>query len=286
MWHEIAAQISSSMGQVFTISSKNRVSGGDINDSYQISDGKSCFFVKLNNKDKLEMFEAEAYGLEHLARLSEFRVPRVIASGCTLNHSYLVLEFISMHEPEQAQWESAGRTLANMHLARDFAMHGWDNDNYLGTNLQPNGWHKKWSLFFAEERIGWQLQLLKEKGHHPFDSDDVVEAIHQRLLHHKVEPSLLHGDLWKGNLGFNKQVPVLFDPACYVGDAEAELAMTQLFGGFPERFYAAYHEVLPMHSGYEERKHIYNLYHLLNHANLFGEQYLVQAKQIIEKWVL
>jgi fructosamine-3-kinase len=148
---------------------------------------------------------------------------------------------------------------------------GWQRDNYIGSTPQRNGWCDTWAQFWIERRMRPQLELAKRNGFDlPFPESSVLE-------HHKPAPSLLHGDLWSGNAGFTPEGPAVFDPAVYYGDREADLAMTELFGGFPREFYRAYNEAWPLEAGYQRRKHLYNLYHLLNHLNLFGGGYLAQV---------
>ncbi|TOO43842.1 fructosamine kinase family protein, partial [Vibrio parahaemolyticus] len=176
-----------------------------------------------------------------------------------------------------------GQQLAQLHQWGEQKEFGFDTDNYLGSTLQPNQWHKKWCMFFAEQRIGWQLQLLKEKGVTLVDIDDFIDVVKQLLANHTPEPSLLHGDLWNGNVALTAFGPICFDPACYWGDRECDIAMTELFGGFQPEFYQGYESVMPLLPGYHERKDIYNLYHILNHCNLFGGHYLEQAQLTINK---
>lgn len=150
---------------------------------------------------------------------------------------------------------------------------GWARDNYIGSTLQKNAWCDDWAQFWRERRMRPQLEMAG------FDVD--VGALDQWLENHKPQPSLLHGDLWSGNVGFTQTGPVVFDPAVYYGDREADLAMTELFGGFPREFYQAYDEAFPLAEGYDKRKHLYNLYHLLNHLNLFGRGYLGQVRSCL-----
>jgi fructosamine-3-kinase len=157
-------------------------------------------------------------------------------------------------------------------------MYGWQEDNFVGLTLQSNLWQKKWSCFFAEQRIGFMLQLLSEKGYISDNIDDVVEVIKSLLSGHNPTASMLHGDLWQGNTGFHNNQPVLYDPALYFGDRETDLAMTELFNRFPESFYQGYEDVWPLETDYQYRKPIYQLYHVLNHALLFGGHYLDSAK--------
>ena len=168
-----------------------------------------------------------------------------------------------------------GRMLAEAHRKRG-PRFGWHRDNYIGTTPQQNGWCDDWAEFWRERRLRPQLALAQRSG---FDLGVVeVDGI---LENHEPHPSLLHGDLWRGNAGFTSDGPVVFDPAVYYGDREADLAMTELFGRFPPEFYAAYEKAYPLERGYELRKELYHLYHLLNHLNLFGAGYLEQVQRTL-----
>jgi protein-ribulosamine 3-kinase len=168
-------------------------------------------------------------------------------------------------------WPAMARLIANLHR-RTGERFGWDTDNWIGLAPQLNGWRDDWAAFFLERRLRPQVERAMEKGF-TLDVPDMRD-----LVRHRPEPSLLHGDLWSGNVGFTPEGPVIFDPAVYYGDRETDLAMTKLFGGFPAEFYAAYQAEWPLPQGYETRKTLYNLYHLLNHLNLFGAGYLGQVK--------
>jgi fructosamine-3-kinase len=167
-----------------------------------------------------------------------------------------------------------GRLLAALHRHTG-PRFGWAADNWIGLAPQINGWADDWASFFFEKRLEPQVRRARQNG---FPVDPPPRSL---LSDHKPDPSLLHGDLWSGNVGFTAGGPVMFDPAVYYGDREADLAMTELFGGFPAAFYAAYRKELPVEDGYETRKHLYNLYHLLNHLNLFGSGYLPQVESTL-----
>lgn len=173
-------------------------------------------------------------------------------------------------------WPALARMLAALHR-HTAERYGWDGDNWIGLAPQKNGWGDDWPRFFLEKRLQPQIEWAASKGFR-IATPDVKE-----LLGHHPVPSLLHGDLWRGNAGFTPEGPVLFDPAVYYGDREADLAMTELFGGFPREFYASYAAELPLAPGYEKRRDLYNLYHVLNHLNLFGAGYLAQAKALLAR---
>lgn len=160
--------------------------------------------------------------------------------------------------------------LATLHRSTG-PRYGWQKDNWIGLAPQPNAWSDDWAQFFVEYRLAPQARR----------AGIALPDVKRLLEDHHPAPSLLHGDLWSGNVGFTPEGPVLFDPAVYYGDREADLAMTELFGGFAPAFYAAYREALPLPEGYELRKHVYNVYHLLNHLNLFGSGYLPQVQGVL-----
>ncbi|MEH0696245.1 fructosamine kinase family protein [Vibrio owensii] len=284
MWQAISQQLSDTLMFEYQITEKVKLSGGDISESYMINDGEQRYFVKLNDRDFLAKFEVEAESLHLLRETSTLFVPEVVLVGKTKTHSFIILNYLPTKPLEDASNSfKFGQQLARLHLWGEQKEFGFDSDNYIGSTLQPNQWHKKWCVFFAEQRIGWQLQLLKEKGVSLVDIDDFIDVVKQLLASHSPQPSLLHGDLWNGNVALTPAGPISFDPACYWGDRECDLAMTELFGGFQPDFYQGYESVAPLSVGYEERKDIYNLYHVLNHCNLFGGHYLEQAQSIIKK---
>lgn len=282
MWHFISDQISQHIGKDFICDDIREVTNGDSHQAFKISDGRSRFFVKLNNKMHLSNFESEAEGLQHLKQAELFRIPNVICTGAVGEHSFLVLEHITMSQGNSQSWYSFGERLAYLHQNQTQEMYGWQEDNYIGLTPQPNKWDKKWARFFAEQRIGFMLQLLSEKGFQLGNIDKAVDSVQKLLNGHTPKASMLHGDLWQGNTGFFKEQPVMFDPAFYYGDREADLAMTELFSKFPKSFYDGYDSVWPIADEYAYRKSVYQLYHLLNHALMFGGTYLQSAQATIK----
>lgn len=278
MWHFISEQISDAIQKDFICDNIREINAGDSHKAFKVSDGKQRFFVKTNTKVCLTHFDAESEGLSHLGSTSLFKVPKIICSGVVSDHSFLVLEYISMSQGEQKDWFKFGQILAEQHKTHTQNMYGWQDDNYIGLTPQSNRWQKKWSQFFSEQRIGYMLQLLAEKGLNFADIDKVVNTIIRLLEGHNPDSSMLHGDLWQGNTGFYKHQPVLFDPAFYFGDRETDIAMTELFGRFPESFYQGYTDQWPLDDNYQYRKPVYQLFHVLNHALLFGGHYIDSAK--------
>ncbi|NET61925.1 MAG: fructosamine kinase family protein [Symploca sp. SIO2E6] len=288
MWTEIANQISKVTGETFEIKNRRSVGGGCINQGYYLVGDTTNYFVKLNQASQVQMFEAEALGLQQMYETKTIRVPQPICVGTAADCSYIILEWLELKGSKDPQsWLEMGRQLAAMHLAtlpqESQGKFGWNENNTIGSTPQINSWTADWGEFFAEHRIGYQLKLARRRGGNFPHQGQLLAAI-PKLLEHQPQPSLVHGDLWGGNAAVTPSgEPVIFDPATYVGDREVDLAMTELFGGFPSGFYRGYNEIWPLDKGYQQRKTLYNLYHILNHFNLFGSGYAQQATLMIEQ---
>lgn len=284
MWQAISQQLSETLMFTFNITEKTKVTGGDINECYMITDGEQRYFVKINTREFLPKFEVEAENIRILRESNSVSVPEFIFTGQSKHNSFIVLNYLPTKPLEDdSNSYLFGQQLAQLHQWGEQKEFGFDQDNYIGTTLQPNKWERKWARFFSEQRIGWQLQLIKEKGVNLVDIGEFIEVIHEHLAGHQPRPSLLHGDLWNGNAAQSVFGPICYDPACYWGDRECDIAMTELFGGFQPEFYQGYESILPLDYKYTERKDIYNLYHLLNHYNQFGGHYLDQSQVLINK---
>jgi fructosamine-3-kinase len=269
---ELRSALETSIGPIRSITP---VGGGDINAAARVETQEARYFVKWNAHPRPRMFEVEARGLNLLACVTALRVPRVIA--VIDQPAALVLDWIDLGANKSAAAEALGRGLAQQHRSRT-QMYGLDHDNYIGSTPQRNTPTRSWIEFFRDRRLGVQRDLARRNGYLTSDRarrlDRVMDHLDQWIDGDKVVPSLLHGDLWGGNTVIDTQGnPVLIDPAVYYGDREAEIAFTELFGGFSARFYAAYNEAWPLEHSYADRRDLYNLYHLLNHLNLFGEGY-------------
>jgi fructosamine-3-kinase len=285
-WQIIAQQISLATGHPFKPSTPRSIGGGCINSAFCISDDQMTYFVKQNRRHQVAMFEAEAQGLRALASANAIRIPHVICTGVTDDHAFLVMDYITFAAPSQHSSRDAGRQLATLHAATK-TRYGWTIENTIGSTPQDNTRHDDWATFWNQCRLTPQLNLAARRGYggRLQRLGEQLSVQLPALLNHQPPPSLLHGDLWGGNIGYTTDgAPVLFDPAVYYGDRETDLAMTELFGGFSASFYAAYHETWPIdQAGYTLRKTIYNLYHILNHLNLFGGGYLRQAETMMEQ---
>jgi fructosamine-3-kinase len=258
------------------IESEAPAAGGCIHDCYRVSIAGAPRFLKINSAECADAFAAEADGLRAL-RSAGMRAPEAWGHGTAGGRAYLLLEHLELGGT--GDFAALGRMLARSHM-QPGPRYGWHRDNYIGSTPQENGWNEDWAEFWLARRLRPQLELARSKGFQiEIPSVEILEG-------HDPQPSLLHGDLWSGNAGFTPEGPVVFDPAVYYGDREADLAMTELFGGFPAAFYDAYNKTFPLEEGYEQRKHLYNLYHLLNHLNLFGGGYLAQVKSTLRLLLL
>lgn len=285
-WTEIGAQISSSTGLPFAVEKITSIGGGCVNQTHRIEGCEQRFFVKLNNADSLSMFEAEAAGLQEIHDSHTLRVPLPLCWGRNGSHAWLVLEYLEMGRGSSASAAALGSGLAAMHRISSEKF-GWARDNTIGTTLQINKSSSSWVEFWRRYRLGYQLQLAEINGYAgrlQSQGEQLLEQLAFFFTGTQPIASLLHGDLWSGNYSFDGAAqPLVFDPAVYYGDRETDIAMTELFGGFSDTFYAAYREAYPLDPGYTTRKTLYNLYHILNHLNLFGGSYLHQAEQMIGK---
>lgn len=285
LWDAIASEISNATKSVFTTARHAAVGGGCINTASVLSgkDGRR-YFVKLNDAARVVMFEAESEGLAALAAAGGVRVPQPVCAGQTHSHAYLVLEHLELNGGNKRAAEQLGAGLARQHRAQGNYF-GWHRDNTIGSTPQTNTPHQDWVAFYRNHRLGYQLELAQRNGY-----GGSVQRLGEQLLagleaffgSYRPVPSLLHGDLWGGNHAATRNgEPVVFDPAVYYGDREADIAMTELFGGFDARFYDAYRAAWPLDSGYAVRRQLYNLYHVLNHLNLFGGGYGGQAEHMM-----
>ncbi len=285
LWQIIAKEISTATEQTFISHQQSPIKGGCINTSYLLESKLSQkYFVKLNCASKLSMFRAEMNGLNEIINSQTIRAPRPICCGQADKHAFLVLEYI--HFNQHGDPELLGQQLAALHNTKA-PYYGWLQNNTIGSTPQINSQQATWCQFWQKNRLGYQLELAARhgyKGNLQNRGELLLIHIEQFFDNYTPSPTILHGDLWSGNYGFDEQgQPVIFDPAVYYGDPETDLAMTELFGGFSPRFYKAYNKACPLNDDYHTRKIVYNLYHILNHLNLFGSGYLPQAEQMIDQ---
>lgn len=281
----VAEAICAATGAPFTVRGREGVGGGCINDAWRLDGDGRSFFVKLNDPAREEMFAAEFAGLEELRAAQAVRMPAPVCVGVTAHAAFLVLEWLELGRGGGAGYELLGRRLAAQHRITRPGF-GWSRDNTIGSTPQPNRPDADWARFWGEQRLGHQLALAAANGHRGRllqRGERLLAALPVLLAGHAPAAALLHGDLWSGNVAFTRDgAPVIFDPAVYYGDRETDLAMTELFGGFPAVFYDAYREVWPLDPGYDLRRTLYKLYHVLNHLNLFGGGYRAQAEAMID----
>ncbi len=284
LWNTVAESIAAASGAPFSVAARHSAGGGCINQAYVLEGGGRRYFVKTNGTEHLPMFDAEADGLRELASSGAIRVPQPVCLGNAGGSAFLVLEYIEFAAAGRGGAQRLGTQLAALHRS-NAAQFGWRRDNTIGATPQINTWSGDWVDFWRERRLGYQLGLAAAHGcggRLQREGGKLLDRLPQFFANYLPLPSLLHGDLWGGNAAFDAAGhPVIFDPAVYYGDREADLAMTELFGGFSADFYAAYRESYPLDPGYATRKALYNLYHVLNHFNLFGGGYLGQAERMI-----
>ncbi len=279
-WQEINQKIGELTGQSFAGTLQGSRGGGCIHQNQVISDGKRQFFIKINRESALDLFRTEAWGLRALRAVNCIKVPQVLGWGIAGEQAYLILEFFTLNQ--RGNWYLMGQQLAQMHRQSQGQQFGWEENNYIGATPQINHWYADWADFFCTCRLEYQLRLAHQQGGRFAQAEKLLLQVRQILNSTTVEPVLVHGDLWSGNVAFTSAgEPVIFDPAVYYGHREVDVAMSELFGGFAPEFYQGYQSEWALASGYPERKTIYNLYHILNHFNLFGGAYWQQAERMI-----
>lgn len=295
----LATALTETTGQAHEVTGLEAVSGSYINTAYRVLTTQDVYFAKVNTSDFLAAFRQEAKALKAIKATGEMKAPGVIHVGQIAEPetnksnkalSFLLMDYIESKPASSSAQALLGRQLARMHR-HSVKRYGWDGPNYLGATRQQNTWYGDWTEFWQKNRLGLQTELARQNGIKPNLYQKLQKLIAQTpalLGDHQPQASLLHGDLWSGNVTFavadaeQHVVPVIFDPACYYGDRETDLAMTELFGGFGQSFYQAYQAEWPLSSGYQQRKPFYNLYHVLNHFNLFAGHYEQQVERMVE----
>ena len=291
-YNSLAGALVDLFGNSVAITQTDRLSGGDINKAYALTlNTGDKIFMKANAKSNAAFFTAEAAGLTAIAATKAISTPKIICTGTDdgedVGYSFLLLEYIKSSGKIKTYWETFARELAAMHKADVGKEFGFSQDNFIGARPQQNTPASSWIAFFRDQRLAPQFKAA-DSYFTPADRIKITKLLDNldRFLIEPEQPSLLHGDLWSGNVMCgNEGKAMLIDPACYVGHREADLAMTELFGGFPQTFYDAYKEAFPLQPGYEERRDLYNLYQLLNHLNLFGPTYLEPVLAITSEYV-
>ena len=268
------------------------ISGGSINQTHvlNLTNGQRVF-MKQNPSPPTDFFLSETRGLKLLSQVKNGpRIPKPLAVQSVSRPTFILLEYIESSSEDENFAEKLALSLAELHRMSQ-EHYGLDHDNYIGSTPQKNALEKDGIVFFRDQRIDFQRQLARRSGLLPVTIDKEIDSLCDKLgkfLNISGEkPALLHGDLWSGNYFPDSEgKPCVFDPAVYYGLREADLAMTELFGRLPQKFYDVYQEVFPMNPGYEERKDLFNLYHLLNHLNIFGSSYLSSVQQIVKRYTV
>ncbi len=279
MWEALDRAIAAKLGRPWRTLSRRAVGGGCINEAVTLEGEGLRFFVKLNRPEFADLFAAEAQALAEISVPGGPRVPQPVTFGTAGDRGFLVLEHLKLGQC--GNFEHFGAALARLHR-KSAERFGWWRDNAIGATPQANGWCAAWIEFWRRRRLEPQLDLAARRGLPIPQAARLLEDLPRFFTGYRPVPALLHGDLWSGNAAFDEAgAPVIFDPASYYGDRESDLAMTELFGGFPPAFYRGYGQEWPIAAGYEQRRDLYNLYHVLNHFNLFGGDYGVQARALV-----
>lgn len=279
--HRLAAVIGS------PVLSARRLSGGDISEAWLLETAPQRLFCKLNSgPEALSMFQAEKDGLEAISSTATIKTPEVLVCTEREEMAFLILEYIEPKKPTAADMMVFGQQLARLHNLEQPAF-GWERDNFIGSLAQRNPRETDWPAFYARERLLPQLKLAFDSG--LLNASDMPgEAKTERVvgdLCGNVRPSLVHGDLWGGNYLISSDGRAfLIDPAVYCAHSEVDLAMSRLFGGFPDSFYEGYTNSAPISPGFEERRDLYQLYYLLVHLNLFGRTYYSAVKPLLTRY--
>jgi len=264
------------------------IGGGSINSAYKLVTETGSFFLKVNSATSLPgLFKHEVAGLQTLAATELFRTPKVIQTGESGHHQYLLMEWIEEQEPGKYFWSTFGEALAALH-SKTGERFGADTNNYMGAVPQDNTGTEDWVTFFRDRRLAPLISKLLQKGLLENNEATSIEVIYPRLtevFESDCRPSLLHGDLWSGNfIPAARDQAVLIDPAVYYGNPAMDLGLTTLFGGFPQRFYEAYNSASPLPTNANEQWEVANLYPLLIHMLLFGRSYFSQVRSTIQQF--
>ena len=275
-----AKLLTNPISQVFS------VSGGSVNQAYELRSKTNSYFLKVNRLDAFpKMFEKEVFGLNLLRNASSIQVPNVIMNGEFEQFAFLILEYVTPSQPKSNYWESFGEGLAQLHQNTN-SNFGLEYNNYNGSLVQVNDFKAEWEPFFIENRLVEQQRQAKDKGRLDDQLSNMLDRLYPKLEGYfpKEQPALLHGDLWSGNYLVKNGEPCIMDPAVYYGHREVDLAMSLLFGGFDKKMYEAYNACFPLEKEWEKRVDMYNLYPLMVHVNLFGASYAQRVKSILKNY--
>lgn len=283
MWKAVSKSISNAVGADLHIHDDTSVSGGCINEAFRVETEQGAFFVKRHQEVMAPMFQAEYEALKELESTQTVKVPTPICWGAGEGYAWLVTSFLELEACKGSASFELGKQLALLHKIQQ-PYFGWKCDNTIGSTKQPNPPSKSWTTFWAEHRLGWQLKLAREKGQSFSNVDILLNRLDTLFEGYHPQPALLHGDLWSGNVAaLTNGMPVIFDPAAYYGDSEAEFGIIEMFGGFGQAFYEGYESIRPLDAGFSRRQPLYRLYHELNHFNLFGPTYSSSCQSSIQQ---
>jgi fructosamine-3-kinase len=287
-WKEAVINLlGNTIRQKIELVSVSSVGGGSINEAFCFETNAGRYFIKKNSVIRFPlMFEKEIFGIELLSSTNEISVPKIVGSGVNGDDAFLVLQYIESARKSENFWEDFGRNLAYLHK-HSTSYFGLNHDNFIGSLFQSNRKHDNWADFFREERLEVQVKLARNSGKLGRETVNAFERFYVIIdeIFPKEPPALIHGDLWSGNFMVNeKGNAVIIDPAVYYGHREMDLGMSQLFGGFDQRFYDSYNRNYPLEKGWQSRMDYCNLYPLMVHVNLFGGGYLSSVNSILRKF--
>ncbi|HCZ02244.1 MAG TPA: fructosamine kinase family protein [Verrucomicrobiales bacterium] len=283
MWETIFKSISDATGIELVIRGHQSLSGGCTNQSYRVETDDHIFFVKRHQEVMAPMFQAEFEALKELESTQTIKVPTPICWGAGEGHAWLVTSFLDLKACKGDALFELGRQLASLHKIQQ-PYFGWKRDNTIGITKQPNPPSRDWVSFWRTHRLEWQFKLARDKGQSFSGADALLNGMGRLFDHYDPQPSLIHGDLWSGNIAaLSDATPVIFDPAGYYGDPEAEFGIIEMFGGFGRSFFQGYESMRPQHAGFSRRLPLYRLYHELNHYNLFGPSYTSSCQSSIQQ---
>ena len=287
---EVRKRLSEALASQVDIFSSASLGGGCINNASKLETNKGSYFLKWNKEGPTDIFIREAECLAELKRAvgNVVVVPQVFAAKkIDETPGFLVLEYLDPAYNLANADELLGRGLATIHKYENNRF-GFDSNNYCGSTPQHNAWKSSWPEFYRDNRLGFLLDLINKKRPLSVDEEKTFGRLLEKiilLIPENSIPVLIHGDLWSGNYMISAKGPALIDPASYYSEREMEMGIMTMFGGFSERFYAAYNEMYPLPSDWKSRNRLYQLYHVLNHYYLFGGSYKSQALQLAKSFL-
>lgn len=283
MWHAIELHLRQVLGHDFKIQERQKLPLNSQHQAFLLDAGSHRVYIKVSPRHHLEHFQAEAQSLHLLKQTQTLHLPEFICDSVCKDHAFIAYHYHPTKPlTDSSQAYQFGIQLAQLHHWGEQVEFGLESDNYIEHLIQPNQWHKKWAIFFAEHRIGWQLQLLKEKGLLLADIDQVVNQVKLQLVNHQPKPSLVHGNLTAEHIALSVHGPIVFQPACYWGDREFDIATLLQNTQINSNWFEGYQSIAPLPTNYQQRLPIYQLYLQLNLCNHFAGKYIEDCEKRIK----